>query len=235
MTPRIAFIHIPKTAGSQLVEKVINLWPRDQVSPHPGQPGFMRDGPARCREYHFTAGHVFYPIMKDLLHPDTKWMTMLRDPIERSYSHYNHLRKFEQTLATSFEDFVYVSANRPLANNLQAKHLAWWPKGFQGIPEHTSVIEHMAFDITDSELYDRAMENLNTFWHVGIQETGFVQAVEAIYMEHNCTLPAGIVQKESRDYRNRMSTKLVGDLEELNAVDRELYEYFKERIDGNLL
>jgi hypothetical protein len=188
----------------------------------------MRDGYEKCQEYHFTAGHVFYQVMKSLLNPETKWMTMLRDPIERSYSHYNHLVKFKQTEATSFENFVYESANRPLANNLMAKHIGWWPQNWEGIPEHTSVIEHMPFDVSDEELYERTMHALERYWLVGIQETGFVQAVSAIYAEHGKVTPVDVVQKEPRNYRKRMSAKLIADLEELNAVDMRIYRHFKE-------
>lgn len=226
-TPRIAFIHIPKTGGSQLVGKVINLWPKEEVSPHTSVGGFMTD--PDCHRYHFTAGHVFYLIVKKLFHPDTEWMTMLREPVERTYSHYNHLVKFNLTDIDTFQDFVHNSQDSQMGRNLMARHLAWWPKNYHGVPSYSGEIERIPLDIPEDELYDRAMEILDTFWHVGIQESGWVQAVEAIYGKFGLPLPAGVIQEPSKNYRAIINEHLLADIEEFNQVDMRIYKEYKER------
>jgi hypothetical protein len=190
----------------------------------------MRDGPAKCHEYHFTAGHVFYPIMKDLLHPETKWMTMLREPVERTYSHYNHLIRYKLTDIETFEEFVHRSQDRQMGRNLMARHLAWWPKHFTGIPSYSGEIERIPLDIPEDELEHRAMEVLRNFWHIGIQETGWIQAVQAIYGEWGKTpSDAGLEQKAPRNWRSKMSDQIIADVEGFNQVDIRIYEHYKEK------
>lgn len=226
---RLAFIHVPKTAGSAFVGKIINLWPKTLISPWPGQPGFMIAGREHCQRYYFTAGHVFYVKMKELLHPDMNWFVMLRDPIERVYSHYNHLVKFKYTDATSFENFIYESKNKPLAHNLMAKYIGWWPEDFVGIPEHTATIEHWPMKISDEELYDRAMSALDSFWYVGIQDTGWVQAVKKVYDNMGRNIPPNTVQLPPRNYKANMSSQVIADLEEFNQVDIRIYNEYRNR------
>lgn len=230
-TPRISFVHIPKTGGSQLVGKVIDLWPKEQVSPHTGVGGFMTD--PDCYQYHFTAGHVFYPIVKELFHPETKWLTMLRDPIERIYSHFNHLKKFNLTDAETFDDYIHRSEDSQCTRNLMSKHLAWWPKDFEGVPSYSGQIERIPLDISEDELYERTRQILDGFWFVGLQAFSWTEAVENIYREFGLPLPVGVEQGPSRNYRAKISPKLIGDLEEFNQVDIRIYNEVREEWERN--
>jgi len=223
--PRIIFIHIPKTGGSAFVGKVIDLWAREEVSPHTGIQGFLTD--PNLSNYQFCAGHTFYPKMKEIM-PPAKYLTILRDPIERIYSHWRHLQKFKLTDVKTFEDFVY-GKHHALANNLMARHISWYPENY-GIPDHSQEIEELPMPLSDSELLDRTMSCLEEFWYVGLQDR-WVYVVKKIYDEFNLPLPANVKQKKLTNYKSLMSPKMLSDLEEFNQVDIRIYnEYRKGRL-----
>lgn len=218
--PKLAFIHVPKTGGSAFVGTIIDYWPKELVSPYTGIKGFIED--ADPSKYHFTAGHVFYEKMKELLSPDRSYMTIMREPVQRVYSHYNHVRKFKQTLAQSIEEFVYDSSDSPLAHNLMARYYAWWTEDFNKNSTHwTAELERTDIPISDDELYKRARANLEEFWHVGTQEK-WIETVQIVHEWLDKPMP-DVVQKNAEDYRKIMSKSLIKDLEKYNRVDMELY------------
>jgi hypothetical protein len=224
--PKIAFIHVPKTGGSKFVGAIIDFWPRELVSPYTGIAGFMRD--PNPSKYHFTAGHVFYEKMKELLSPDRYYLTILREPIQRACSHWLHIRRFNHTKAMSIEEWLYRSYDSPLAHNLMAKYYGWWPKALVGIPGHSADVERMPLDVSEEELYDRALENLKSFWHVGVQDR-WVETVQKVYTEFGKPLPEHIKQKNAYDYRMLLSDQLLKDFTKFNQVDIALYNYFRNQ------
>jgi len=221
---KLAFIHVPKTGGSAFVGKIINLWPKSQVSPYTGIQGFMTD-PDLTR-YHFVAGHTFYPKMKEIMPPGMNYMTILRDPIERVFSHWKHLEKFNLTDVKTFEDFVYTK-HKWLASNLMARHISWWPENYHEVPTHSQIIEELDMPLADDELYYRAMSALKEFWYIGLQDR-WVEAVKKIFDEFNLPLPEDTVQKGLTNYRSVMSPQMIDDLEEMNSVDIKIYNYYKK-------
>lgn len=221
---KLAFVHIPKTGGSKFVEHTINFWPREFVSPHTGMQDFLRD--TNTLKYQFTAGHVFYEKVKELFSPDMKYLTILREPVQRSCSHWIHIRRFNLTTAKTIEEFLYDHVDGAFAQNLMAKHLAWWPKEMKVIPANTGLIEQMPLDMSENELYIKALDNLKKFWYVGVQDR-WVEVVQKVYTEFNKPLPAHIKQRGSQDYRLLLSEQLLKDFTKLNRVDTELYNYFR--------
>lgn len=221
---KIAFIHVPKTGGSKFVGAIIDFWPRELVSPHTGMQDFLRD--KSTLKYHFTAGHVFYEKMKELLSPDMKYITILREPIQRSCSHWIHIRRFNLTTAKTIEEFLYNHVDGAFARNLMAKHYAWWPEKMEVIPANTGLIEQMPLNMSEDELYTKALANLKEFWYVGLQDR-WVETVEKVYTEFNTPLPEHIKQGGAHDYRLLLSKQLLSDLTKFNEVDIALYNYFK--------
>lgn len=223
MTNRLAFIHIPKTGGSAFVGKIIGLWPSSEVTPYTGIGGFIAD--ANLDRYNFVAGHTFYPKMKELLPEGFKYITILREPIQRICSHWIHLKKFNLIDVETFEQFIYGEKLKHLAKNLMAKHLAWWPEGVP-TPASSGEIEMLPMPFTDDELYERAKANLERFWYVGYQDR-WVEAVQKVYDLFGLPLPSDTIQRGAQDYRFLLSEKLLADLRRINGVDIKLYNQFK--------
>ncbi len=227
---KLSLIHVPKIGGSYFVGQVINLWPRELVSPHTGLDGFLRD--PNPTKYHFTAGHVFYPRMKEILSSDREFMTIFRDPIQRCYSHWLHIKKFNVTKVQSFEELLYEDAHETsdtqLINNLVARYCGWYPDDFVGIPKHVSVMERLPIPLTDNELYEQALANLEKFWFIGWTDR-MVEAVTKVYSTFNLPAPTTVWQKDIEDYTSRMSTQVLKDLKKYNEIDIALYKHFRNR------
>jgi len=219
-------VHVPKTGGSDFVGKIIQLWNPDYISPHVGVHDFLKD--CDCSKYQLTSGHVFYIPMKEVVHKDNKWLTLLRDPIERVYSHYLHFLRYDEKYLglvnhETFEQFIYGS-DGIVARNTFSKHIGWWPKS--ALPERgqgSGYLEYIPLDITQDELYDQTMKALEDFWYVG----NWAEGMEKVYELWDLDPPEPVLW-ESRNYRSRISPQVLADLEEFNEVDIRI---FKELVE----
>ncbi|MFO0878692.1 MAG: sulfotransferase family 2 domain-containing protein [Gemmataceae bacterium] len=87
--PLLLFLHIPKTAGTSVMDFLVNRFPAGQFH-HIGlewadfPPKFLPPQLTGC-----LAGHVAYRNVMKYLPDDTRVFTVLRDPIERSFSAYS--------------------------------------------------------------------------------------------------------------------------------------------------
>jgi hypothetical protein len=103
--PLLAFVHIPKTAGATTKVMLANAYSRKALrdagnfvtgkeqTEH--RVAFRSGGWDRWRQRggRATVGHVPYGLYRRYLPADTRYMTFLREPVERVLSYYHrHLR-----------------------------------------------------------------------------------------------------------------------------------------------
>src|SRR5262245_45394878 len=109
----IAFVHIPKTAGTTLNSMLARHYSPDelhevmmrgmswiardpQLVPRPlisfSKITRLKSALRRPRRLRLIHGHFDVSILK-LLPPDARCFTLLRDPVERAISHYYHYRR----------------------------------------------------------------------------------------------------------------------------------------------
>jgi hypothetical protein len=122
----VYFLHIMKTAGTSLVNALcaqagdrlcLTQMFLDYVAFVPGP---VIEGAA------LVAGHLGYGVVP-LLDPQTRVVTVIREPVSRVLSHYSHLRRdpavVDQTSGLALEEFIRNPRWRPLMENFQARHL----------------------------------------------------------------------------------------------------------------
>lgn len=90
----LVFIHVPRTAGTTFVGILDRLYGRDAVlelygsEPEAAWEGLTPEGAARIR---VVVGHVAYGVHERLPMP-CRYLTFLRDPVDRVISHYRYVR-----------------------------------------------------------------------------------------------------------------------------------------------
>lgn len=107
----VAFIHIPKTSGmsfkefifANLTEKKVGWYPIDFSEE------YLATKCSELKNYEFVGGHLSYGRYVDLGLQGAKFCSVLRDPVLRVYSYYNHI--------------VFRDLNHPLRSKLLNKSI----------------------------------------------------------------------------------------------------------------
>jgi hypothetical protein len=234
----IAFVHIPKTAGATVKFMFANAFPRGAVRdagnflthpeatatkvttpPKGGWDAWGREGGR------VTAGHVPYWLFRQHLPPRTRYMTFLRDPVERVLSHYHrHMRLTglpkDQTklrrgalLTATIEEALEMRP--PELSNLATRFLCLFPASPGELP---------------ASALDDAKANLRDFAFVGIQER-FEESIVLLQRKFDLGLVTYLNRHVSHD-RPVSTDEQREKIAEHNQLDRELYEYARGLFDG---
>src|SRR4026208_2316272 len=84
------FLHIPKTAGMSFTNFIKSQFAPSESNPDVNLSDFIKTPPEQIAKYKFIAGHFFYGV-DDFIKQKPVYITMLRDPVERTISHYAHI------------------------------------------------------------------------------------------------------------------------------------------------
>ncbi len=107
---RIAFLHIPKTAGQSIHHSLINLFPKDSICPARTNSALHKYAVSDLSRYRLFSGHLDWSIVKQS-GPFDFVFTVLRDPLDRIFSFYFYLRK---------EAEIFQAEGKPLGAGMQA-------------------------------------------------------------------------------------------------------------------
>jgi len=227
------FNHIPKCGGISYRTLLEEIFGQDRVTHISlNLEEEYRPDPDNYKQYTMLMGH-FGVRWNDIVGPGRRWMTALREPIDRVVSTYYYWRNnaplsrespwlyMAQTM--SLDDFVRSGHYLVLQGikNLQTWQLAddlrW---RYRSVPEQDVVAV--------------AKQNLDKFAFVGIHEE-FEQSVERMctYLAVTPfnTLPRANVTKK-RVAVSELSPATVEAITELNTADMELYKYALQRFQG---
>jgi hypothetical protein len=232
--PLTVFIHIPKTAGTTLTGVLRTNFPPGsarvlgnvfhgvgRVSRGPIE-RLRQSGHVLTRDIHLLGGHI--PLgVRDFLPPDSRYITFLRNPVERTLSHYYRLLSIhrgkaipglpeEPTLEQLFEEGQY------LHDNLQTRMLSGVVEPFDEVTEKMlqQAKENLATGFVAFGLTDRFDESL-----VLLKRTLGLRSV--VYVSQRMTT--------ARPRTAESKAQMTPVAERYNAYDIELYRWAAERFD----
>ena len=242
--PLLAFVHIPKTAGATTKVMLANAYSgralRDAGNFVTGKDqterrvAFRSGGWDRWRRRggRATVGHVPYGLYRRYLPEDTRYMTFLREPVERVLSYYHrhlrltgtgldqHRRRRGLMLVESIDEAF--DRRLPEVCNLATRFLCGDASPFG--------------TLSDASL-DAAKDNLREFAFVGIQER-FEESIVLLQR----LLGLGLVPyvdmhvSEGRVRTEDLSPEVHARIRDHNQLDSELYDFalslFDETVDA---
>jgi Galactose-3-O-sulfotransferase len=240
--PLLVLLHIPKTAGMTLAT-ILNAHYRDGFV---GGVGGSRDTPpseqapnvfsrgeyvdralaaARKPSVRALAGHITFGL-RDRLPADAVWLTVLRDPVERTLSQYYFFVQPPGKRAGAGRGFVppWLTAPTPDLTLEECLH----PRGY--IPDNlqTRMLCGIAspYDPLPADALDRARENLESFAHVGTTER-FVEFLALLNLRLGW--PAVAYRRSNANPKRPHASELPADtlrlVEERNELDRALFDH----------
>ena len=246
----LCFIHLLKTGGTALVSHLRRLLPPElcltglYLDHLVAVPGYALDGAA------VIAGHLPYEAV-ELLPAHGAICTVLRDPVERTLSHYSHLSRHPDVRRhhpdLSLERYLQAPEWQGHASNHQARRLvlrigitgAWrdfsprerlkslgWDFSADFPHPLDALLDRVPLDLPDHELERRALDTLGFIEFVGVTERldDLFRRVAAFL---GITDPPRLVRENvgsNRVRRADLPTALVDTILEQNAVDLALYE-----------
>lgn len=224
---QIIFLHIPKTAGTTLREIVYAQYAADRIIPiYPDErfinmETFSQLPPEKKDMVDIFIGHFAYGFHQRLSgNRPYKYATMLRNPIARSLSLYNHLRhRHFSDINISFSELLKSKQGNQFRNS-QSRYLAGW--GAQEILN--TAIRHIEQDFLFVGITERFDESLllaahDLAWHLHP------------YQRLNVTSKMWHINyaDELRNDKESMQA-----LKKLNIIDLQLYQYASNRFSQQI-
>jgi hypothetical protein len=234
--PPVCFLHTMKCGGTSLTHGLSALaapWPRlievwvDHLVCMP-RPLLERTM--------LVTGHLPFPVI-ELLPPATVVLTVLREPVARTLSHFAHLRTHGGRPDLTLEEFVGSDAWRPAWANYQARQLASdvpvgeaWLGRFPAGTTLQAMID-APFTIDDAELAERSTKRLAAIEVVGVADDldAVLQQVAELWEK---PAPAALYRANASLAPVRTANLPAGLLDEIRrgtAVDAQLYELARDR------
>lgn len=248
--PRVVFLHTMKVGGTSLSDALYNIVPRGQAAVHLFLDDLVVMPPVLTERLRVIAGHIPFEALSVI--PGTfRTATILRDPVDRTISHFQELRRSEPTMQNlTLEQFVFDDSFGAVTHNYQARQLvheiglsqAWRSYSPERRYEARGGDPHLApplqsmFDaeplvLDDDELCKAAVERLDSIDHVGTTDRLDLSAAALARMLSVPVTPRVARLNATADERrqDRLARPVRARLEEITAVDRHLYELAQQR------
>jgi hypothetical protein len=246
MTDPIYYLHIPKTGGTFFTSFLDSQFYADDICPAQLLPELFEIPEAELLRYRFFRGHLWHGLDSHLKRR-LRYITLLRNPIQRTISWYSHVRRNESAYRHqrlldenwSLLDFVQdeethwdlVNAQTLfLAVDLDYAALARDPVGYG-----QAIVKHYARRGNDRALLDIAKKRLEECAFFGITErmedsVSLLSYAMGFYPDF--TLPRLNVAG-NRPAESEISPEAIAAIKSITGLDQELYRWaglvFEER------
>jgi len=226
--PKTIFLHIPKTAGTSLMHLVAGQYPRGRcLFIYSHQPEVLASSRRLVENVEAIFGHFSYGI-HELLDVDAKYVTFLRNPIDRVISYFNHQAR--DRYSEFYDDILRGLTLLDLLESRRChqvqNHMCQIISGFGA-----------ASSLHERSLLDAARHNLACdFAYVGITEFSERSALE---MSRNLgfrraqQLKQFGVAQAPRLKTATVDVKTLQAIRDCNALDIELHAEHTSRIISN--
>lgn len=229
----VVFIHIPKTGGITLYSMIRDIYkPSELYKINPAMESIEKYkylSQDRKEKLKVIYGHMDYRI-HELLPPNSRYVTLMRSPVERVISHYHYVRRtasnplWELAMQSTLDDWV-SRCNLHEMDNGQTRRLSGMSGSMQVGECSTEMLAQSKRNIEQNftlvgltERYDQTYALMSKMFGWQIK----------YYRPKNVAKEKPEISKVSRE-----SIRLI---EKFNALDMELYEHatrlFAERL-GN--
>jgi len=233
----VYFLHIPKTAGTTFRAFLEDHYHSDTICPHWLLEDILKLPPRQLNSYQLICGHYAYYIVSKLLAPPSI-VTMLRDPIDRTISHFYHIKNTkdhwfnEEVSGMSLDDFLNDPIGISEILNFQTRFIA-----FDNIQEQNFGFANIRNDLNkldlllnNEELLNIALNRMRSFRFVGITER-FDESLTLLSHEFGWPAPVTFPKYNVAPYREKyheLSESTLHRIKELNRLDLVLYETGKQ-------
>ncbi len=238
----IYFFHIPKTAGTSVWRFLEQSFSSDEICPCGLWDQLITVSRSELEQWQIFRGH-FLSHLEPYLGRSLRTFTMLRDPVERTISHYYHVRRAPEhpyhkyALRMSLAEFCVHPETRHMVENYQAAYLAKTPCdpliAAQGLsPEDLARfelqrrMEHPDKTPASEELFERAEARLTRFTAVGITEN-FDNSLLKVSRSLKCLAPIPFAPQNINPERARVEnvdSATLALVRDLTRVDQRLYQ-----------
>ena len=246
---RLYFLHIQKTAGTTFYFTLDEKFDPEQICPARFWRQFLKlakDDAKQLRQYRLFRGHLGYSVPQFFKRP-TVCVTVLRDPIRRSISHFEHIcrepkdrrHKLVKAHNMTLVDFAQHPETRLAIQNLQTRSLAFdlGIKELKKIRRFASqgVIGTLQPERSDEELLAIAKRRIDEFPFVGLverfQDSLFL--LSYVFGWYPIRQSRELNKAPKKTANQNLSPEVLELLTDSNQLDSALYSYAKQRFDDH--
>jgi hypothetical protein len=247
-TPRLVFMHFMRVGGTSMSDQLARWFGEGRARVHVYLDDIALIPPPALANCRVIAGHIPYAGLA-LIPGSFRTMAVLRDPFERTLSHYAHLRDVNPRFSDlTLEEFVFAE-HMLVSGNHQARYLAhdtdlanawrtYSPEAriaaLGGDPSAEHVLQDLfetgAVETPDDELLRRASANLERIDIVGITEQLDTAAEQVASLFGFPPVALGRLNPSPPADRPAIEARIRRRIDERTAVDRELYDLARKRV-----